>query len=168
MRRGVTILFLLNVAVALAMPFLFQERIAVHFGMGGAADGWGPPAVHAAVFSVTCLLLYLALVGSARLVLHTPARWINLPNKAYWLTPENRPRAAARLAAGMERFGAALFGFLLITQALVIEANRAESPRLNEPLFLSALGLFLVYTGWWSIRLMQSFAAPRTGGPDSP
>lgn len=168
MRRWVTGLFLLNVAVALATPFLFQERMAVHFGMGGAADGWGPPAVNAAIFSVLGLVLYLTLLGSARLVLHMPARWINLPNKDYWLTPENRPRAAARLAAGMESFGAALFGFLLVTQVLVIEANRAESPRLNEPLFLSALGLFLVYTGWWTIRLMQSFAAPKTGGPDRP
>lgn len=166
MRRWVTGLFLLNVAVALAMPVLFEERMAVHFAMGGEADGFGPPALHAAIFSVLGLVLYLALLGSSRLVLHTPARWINLPNKAYWLTPENRPRAAARLAAGMERFGAALFGFLLVTQALVLDANRAVPPRLNEPLFLSALGLFLLYTGWWTIRLMRSFALPKPLGPN--
>jgi hypothetical protein len=60
----------------------------------------------------------------------------------------------------MDEFGLSLFGFLFGISLLAIDANRSIPVRLNEPLFLVLLTIFLLYTLIWTIRLVLRFRPP--------
>jgi tellurite resistance protein TehA-like permease len=60
----------------------------------------------------------------------------------------------------MSEFGCALYGFLFGTALLALEANRSVPVRLDEPLFIIFLAIFLVYTIVWTIRLVVRLRPP--------
>lgn len=157
MRTAFRILLVLNLALALASAFMLPERAAIHFGPGGAANGFGPAWVNALVFGVMCSLVFLSLEFSGGLLSMFPPQMINLPNRAYWLSPENLPRTRLLFQALMRRFGVSLLLFLFVAQVLVIGANSKTPPALDERWFLLALGLFLVHTLWWVICVFRTF-----------
>jgi len=64
------------------------------------------------------------------------------------------------IGARMWEFGAALFLFLFVVEALAIKANLSDPVRLNETVFWGALFLFLLYTVYWSIRMFRAFRVP--------
>ncbi|NVZ08272.1 hypothetical protein HW932_03245 [Allochromatium humboldtianum] len=45
-----------------------------------------------------------------------------------------------------------------------MQANLADPVRLDEPLFLTALGSFLAYTLYWTWSLMRAFRMPSSSG----
>ena len=163
MRALFILAFGANLALAVLSLFLLPERTAIHFGAGGEANGWAPRHVHILLSVATSLLLFLLLYTVPLWTFKVPAKWINLPHKDYWLAEENRPRAQAILARLLYEFGAAIFLFLFVTGLLVLQANLAPPPRLNEPVLLGALALFLLYTVAWCVRLYRGFRMPAGG-----
>jgi len=47
-----------------------------------------------------------------------------------------------------------------VAEWLILDANLSDPVRLDEPLFLTALGIFLVYTLYWSWNLTRAFRVP--------
>jgi len=151
---------LLLAAVSLAV---LPDRVAIHFVLGGHPDSWAPAWFNALLFAGMDGLLSVMIWLTPRWAFAFPDRWINLPNKAYWLAPERRPEAQARLARAMVEFGTALLLFMLVVSALVIKANLSDPVRLDEKPFLGALALFLVFTVFWLVRLYRTFRIPESG-----
>lgn len=160
MRVAFVLGFVANVVLAILSLVILPDRVAVHFGPGGMPDGWAPSYVNSLFFLGMHTLLFLLLSFSPRLMFIFPARWVNLPNKQFWLAPENRDRAVGKLSALMDSFGAALFLYLLVIQLLTIQANLSVPVRLNERVFLAFLVLFLGYTGVWCVAFFRSFRLP--------
>jgi hypothetical protein len=160
MRLALYLSFFANLLLALVSWMLLPERVAIHFGAGGIPDDWGSSLAMTGLSVGLSLLLFALLTHSADLVRRAPARWINLPNRAYWLVPERREATAARLHERLQAFGTALFGFLLVAEWLTLQANLSDPVRLDEPLFLTALGSFLVYTLYWTWSLVRAFRRP--------
>jgi uncharacterized membrane protein len=152
--------FLANVAVTIASLILLPERVAIHFGADGTADGWAPSWVNALLMTGIHALLFVTVWISARLVLWFPPKWINLPNKDYWLDPARRPETMEKLQRFMWRFGVAMFLFLLVVGLLTLEANLAETAKLELRAFFPAAGIFLAYSVWWTIALLLAFRLP--------
>jgi uncharacterized membrane protein len=157
MRRTFVVCFLANVVLALVSWILLPARVAIHFGPGGLPNNWASSHVNSLIFLGVNVVLFFSLYFSPRLVLMFPAKWINLPHKDYWLAPEQRPRTAEKIAAQMHRFGVAIFLFLFATGLLTIQANLSDPVRLNEPLAMSLLAAFLVYTVVWCVRFFRSY-----------
>jgi uncharacterized membrane protein len=161
MRTGFILVFIANVVLSLVSLVLLPSRVAIHFGIGGIADNWAPSYVSTLFFIGTNAFLFLSLYFTPRLVFMFPGKWINLPNKDYWLRMENKDRTVAMFSSLMWEFGIALFLFLFVAELLAIQANLSQPVKLNEKLLISALILFLLYTVYWCIKLFRSFRLPR-------
>ncbi len=161
MRAGFILVFIANVVLSLISLILLPSRVAIHFGLGGLANNWAPSYVNTLFFIGANAFLFVSLYFTPRLVFMFPGKWINLPNKGYWLRVENKARTVAMFSSLMWEFGIALFLFLFVVEMLAIEANLSQPVKLNEKPLFSALILFLLYTAYWCIKLFLSFRLPR-------
>jgi uncharacterized membrane protein len=167
-RRLVRAFFLLtvaaNVALTLVSLAILPSPMAIHFGADGTADGWAPSSVNAILMTAVQALLFCSIHFTPKMVLRLPAGLINLPNKRYWLHPDNRPRLAVKLQGFMWRFGIALFLFFFLVGLLVLQANRTSPARLNLKIFFPGLCALLAFTVWNTISMIRKFSREQQGG----
>lgn len=157
MRTLFILLFIINVAVTVISLAVLPQHMAIHVGIDGLPDGWAPNYVNAILMTSVHLLIFFSIYFSPRLTFLLPAKWINLPNKEYWLMPVNRPRALEILRALLWRFGIAIFLFFLVISLLSIQANMARPVRLNEMVLFTALGVLVIYTVCWIFFFYRAF-----------
>jgi uncharacterized membrane protein len=160
MRTLFMLTFVANVVVTLISLAVLPARVAIHYGADGMANGWASNHVNALLMTGTHVVLFCSLYFSHRLVLMFPSKWVNLPNKEYWLSAENKLQASARIQGFMWRFGIAIFLFLLVVEVLSLWANLAEPARLDQRVFLPAMGVFMVYTICWAVGFRRAFRIP--------
>jgi len=163
MRALFILSFIANVILTLVSLAILPSRVAIHFGWNGMADGWAPSYVYAIIFLGTEIFLFCCLFLAPRFMFVFPDKWLNLPNKRYWLEEENKPRMKAIVASMMWEFGIAMFVFLFIVIALTIQANLSDPVRLNEKVFLADLVLFLFYVAYWCTKWFWAFRTPTEG-----
>ena len=163
MRTILCLVFAANVLLVVVSLAILPDHVAVHFGRGGVADSWASKEWNATIFIVLETVLFLLFWFAPLLPLGVPPRFVNVPNKDYWLREENRPAFRRRFQQLMDRFGTAFFLFFLLIGVLTIQANISQPVRLNERAFLMALVLFLGYTAVWTFRLFRSFRVPEEG-----
>jgi uncharacterized membrane protein len=164
MRNVFILSYIANIVLTLISLDILPNCVAVHFGPGGAPNGWGSKYVSALFFLIIQSALFFSMYYSSRTIFMFPARWINLPNKGYWLRDENRPRAAEIISELMWQFGAALCVFLFIVNLLTIRANLSSPVMLDERTFLIALIVFSIFIVYWLVRFVRSFRVPEKKG----
>ena len=134
--------------------------VASHFVGSGEADAFmSRPTYLAAMCFFSAGVPALMVFFTRRLIHRAPQR-VNLPNREYWLAPERREASLRAITAHMMQFGFALSLLLAFAHWEVIQANLLEPPRLANDRFLTALGLFVLATGWWLYRLYARFRRP--------
>ena len=137
------------------------ERVATHFGLAGAPDGWMSKAAFV-TFSVSILAFVIVVfVSSGSLFRILPRGLINVPNRDYWLAPERRAGAARLFMRWMLWALSGLVAFLTGVNHLVWQANARTPPRLHESGFIVLLAVFLVASVAWVALLFRAFAVPR-------
>jgi uncharacterized membrane protein len=152
--------FVANLALTLVSLLILPEQVAIHFRGGGIPDAWVSKWANALVFIVMQIPLLALCLSIGRLTHNTPARWLSLPNKNYWLQAEHRQELQARISALMEEFGFVLFVFLFMVGLLTLDANLGDPVRLNEPLFLVFFAGFMLYTLYWLVKLFRRLKVP--------
>jgi uncharacterized membrane protein len=154
--------YLANAALLVLSLAILPDRAAIHFSLGGMADRWAPKHVSALIPLGVYTVLFLCLYFSPRLLLLSPSKRVDLPDKHRRLSAEYRGLAMARVSAAVYRFGVAVFLFLLATGLLTVQANLSSPVRLNTVVFLPLLVLFLGYSTVWCTRLGRSFRLPES------
>ena len=149
-------------ALVLGTATALPERVAVHFGWHGRADGWAD-RLQATVAFETLMVVPAIFLLLAFLMQIMPAGAFNLPHRDYWLAPERRAQTVAVCARQVIWMGCLMDLFLAGIYALTIEANRLTPPRLPAGLFLLLLLGFLTATGVWTWRFLRRFYHPPTG-----
>jgi uncharacterized membrane protein len=165
MRVLFILMFVANIVLTVVSVVVLPERVATHFGADGMADGWAPNHANAMLMTGVEVIAFCAIYFSVFLMRVLPARWVNLPNKAYWLSPANRARTMEKMQGFMWQFGAAVFLLMLVDGVLAIQANLAKTVRLNLYVFFPVFGAFLVYTIWWTVMIYREFRMPKGEGP---
>lgn len=164
MRAAFILSFVANLVLALVSLAILPERVAVHFGAGGIPDGWAAKETNFLLMLGIHTLLFCSLYFTPSLVSKVPVKWISLPNRDYWMLPENRSRAVQTLSRFMWQMGTALFLFLLLAGLLAIRANLSNPVRLDERVLLVGLAVFLGYTVFWTLALIRAFRIPKKRG----
>lgn len=162
MRLAFVVSFLANVLLSLASLVILPERVAIHFGIGGAPDGWASSQVSTLLMLGIHVLLFLSLYLSPKLLTKAPGKWVSLPNREYWLAPERRTQTAERFSRSMWQYGTALFLFLFYVGLLTMRANLSDPVQLDERSLLIGLVIFLTYTTIWTVALLRSFRVPKS------
>jgi len=131
--------------------------VASHFAVGGVANGFMPRATYLRfmVALVLCLPLLIALLASITSLL--PVRFINLPNREYWLAPERQANSLAYLRNHGARFGVLLVVFLCFVHWLVVRANSLSPAQFPVSMFFPGFAAFLVGLVIWLGALVVHF-----------
>jgi len=162
MRTALLVSFALNLALNGVAFILCPDNVAVHFGAGGHPNGWAPSYVNTLIMSGMDLLLFASFFFAPQLIRTTPSRWINLPNKSYWLRGENRAKTESILAKQMAQFGTLTFVFMFITGLLALQANLSNPVRFREDLFWWPFGLYMAYMAYWTVKILFVFRIPKS------
>jgi uncharacterized membrane protein len=119
------------------------ELVASHFNGAGTANGFMSSTFYVRfmlgmVIGVPCVVtlpvyLMLAVAPSS----------INLPNRSYWLSEENRERTVQVLRTQAALIGALCASLMVYVHWLVIQANRLQPPQLPTHSFLVGAVLFV-------------------------
>ena len=160
MRTAFILSYVANLILTLVSLTLCPSRVAIHFGLGGTPNGWAPAHVNALIMTGMDTLIFLSLFFSPKLIRSTSAKWINIPNKDYWLKDENRSTAESLLSGQMFQIGTVMFAFMFMVNLLALQANLSTPVRLREDLFWWAFGLFMAYVGYWTINILRLFRIP--------
>ncbi len=133
------------------------DVVASHFGAYGTANGFTSRGAYTGSMLALVVVLPVVIALSGRLASALPPRFINLPNKAYWLAPERR---AATLHALSQRTGwlaVLLVAFLCFVHWLVVQANSSVAKELPQFPFFMGLALLVGATLGWAIALHRRF-----------
>lgn len=161
MRRLMISAFVANLVLSLVSLLMLPDQAAIHFRGGGVPDAWASKWANALIVVVIQIPLFALCMSAGRLTLSTPARWLSLPNKDYWLKSENRVELQARFSGLMEEFGLVLFLFLFVVGLLTLEGNLSDPVRLNEPLFLVFFAGFMFYVPYWLVKVFRRLKVPQ-------
>jgi len=131
--------------------------VASHFGAAGEANGSMTRGAYLAFMLVVTVGLPALVVFALDATLRAGTRFINLPNRDYWLAPERREDTIAFLLGQNVRFGTLLVVFLAYTHALVVAANGRQPPQLSSGAMLAGLVMFLLLTLLGLVRLVRRF-----------
>jgi len=154
------IVLLLCIFETTRLWFLAPARMASHFNFQGNPDGFMPKLQ----FFVSQIQVALLVIGLSLLmqlvVLVTPARWINLPNRDYWLVPEHHDALMENLSS----FGFALFGGILLVVQLGFElstyANLQAPVHFSAQIMLPVIAGFMIFSVVMLFLLTRSFRIP--------
>lgn len=152
-----------NLAVQFAAWRMHPGRVPVHFGPGGRADGWGDSATHALGQAALLTLYLLLFLGVPAGLKRLPAQWVSLPHRDYWLAPERREEAQARLAGLLHRVGFVFLLFHLGVGGLELQARTRAPEQLDQATSLWLLALFMAYVAAWLQAFWRAFPPPPRG-----
>jgi uncharacterized membrane protein len=159
-QRGIFVALLLAVAIQIAYFYpLLPDTMASHFDGAGRPNGWMSKGGFMGLY-----VGLLALMAANFLVLpvfleRLPVWLINLPNKSYWLAPERREQAWAKIQAYLLAFGNAAVALMLVVFQLAMLANLSES-RVLSPAIWILLAAFAAFVAGCLIRLFRAFRLP--------
>lgn len=155
----------LLVAAILALVAIFvvvtgeelPPTVASHFGAGGRANGFMGRDAYVAFMAAMAVGIPLLVALGGSLARWLPSRLVNLPDRDHWLAPERRAETLAAVELRMTVFACALAVFLAWVHWLVVEANAARPPRLDEESFIAALVVFVAFSLGWSAAFYLRF-----------
>jgi uncharacterized membrane protein len=132
------------------------SRVASHFDATGTADGFqSKPAFAISTLLVAALLTTLFTVAPA-LLRKTPERFLNIPDKAYWLAPERRETTLQRVAGFNGWMGFATVTLTCTLFVLIVRANLNDR-QLGASAWV-LVGAFLVFVISQAIAFVRGFS----------
>jgi len=161
MKTAFILTFVANLLLLAVSYAISPERVAIHFGSGGNPDNWAPSHINALLMAGVHTFVFVSLFFSTKLTRILPRKYVNIPNKSYWMRDENWSKVEFILTKEMYIFGTAIFVFMFIVGLLALQANLSTPVKFREDLFWWPFGLFMAYTIYWTIRLITKFKIPK-------
>lgn len=137
-------------------------HIATHFGTAGApVNGWVPKRDF--LYFYAGLGFCLPLVSTCASMLSfrfLPARFINIPNRRYWLAPERRDETIKRLTRDMKLLSYAIQMYIIAVGQIVITANLETPPHINAMAIGAVMGGMITFIVAFIIRRLRTYRLP--------
>ena len=146
-----------------AVDFVYFYRqlppqVASHFNFQGNPDGWTSKQAFVGLAVALILMIGGTFVAIALFIRQVPLSLMNLPNKAYWTTPERAQETREYIGQWCLWFGVATLWLLALVFHKTFVAN------LRQPVQLQGVwGLLLAYlvvAGYLLIRMILRFRLP--------
>lgn len=131
--------------------------VASHFDRHGIANGWQTKQGFFDLFVAMTLLSAFFVFGIAKIIALMPRQLINLPNKEYWLGPEQRAASMEFLSAWFAWFGCAVYGVIILAFDYAVQTNLRSPYGPDRARLWYVLVLFAAFTLFWAIRFFSRF-----------
>ena len=118
--------------------------VASHFVASGAANGVMPRGPFVASMLALVVLVPALLYSIGWLSARIPTRFVNLPNKQYWLAPERRDATLVSLGRFGVWAGYATLAMLCILHWFVVRANARQPPHLEQAPLVALVAVYFV------------------------
>jgi hypothetical protein len=143
---------LVFVLLAVGAAFYFSsyyaqlpEVVASHFNGRGVANGWQTKSAFFGVLVGVSVLAAVVGFGIPRIIAALPPQLINLPNKGYWLAPDQLAETMDFLNQFFAWFGCAVLTVILVTFDYAVESNLHPDSRPDVSRMWYLLVGFLVF-----------------------
>ncbi len=150
-------LMLLAVAFVYLSSQTLPAVVASHFTLGGQADGYMRRDGYLRVMLGTVVGVPLLMIAVSSVVRLIPLRFVNVPNREYWLAPERSTETVAYVVRQGRVFGALMTGFLCFVHWLVVLANRQYPAHFPESLFVAGFSVFVAAVVVWLVLFFGRF-----------
>jgi serine/threonine-protein kinase len=141
----------------LGTTIYLPPRVGITFGGSGLAHNFmnsNDYRIYLLVYTIGLPSFIVAMIGW--LPKQFPDK-INIPDRDYWLAPQNREDTLLFLSEHAYRLGCLMIFFMLGIQWLVIKANQQDPPKLDNVTFIGFLIGFFISMVLWIISLFFRF-----------
>lgn len=104
--------------------------------------------------------------GMGHLASRLPVKYLNIPNKDYWLAPERRAETLQGLRHDLCVMGLIVGAFVMLIDYLVMDAAQRNARGMSPETLSTLVGCMAAATGLFVLRLVMKFRRPR--GPAEP
>lgn len=122
------------------------DTVSSHFGASGEADGFMSKKAFCMFEAGLIVFTTIIFIGSSIMIRYLPGKFLNLPNKEYWLGPERSAQTKNYICNWMLAFGGATLIFILCAFQLAFLANLNGTNKLPIALVMTGLGIFMVFS----------------------
>ncbi|MGD2074245.1 MAG: DUF1648 domain-containing protein [Gammaproteobacteria bacterium] len=155
MRKLMLWAFVANLVLLLISLRILPEVVAVHFSGAGWPDAWTSKGFNALLVLLIETALLVMVLSVPRLSLGLGAKWAGQGRSGCCANREACVELKKRFARLMHEFGLVLFVLLFFVGLLTLAANLSDPVRLNEPLLLAGLAVYLLYVCYWVVKLVR-------------
>ena len=140
---------------------LLPKVVASHFDVHGIANGCQTKQGFFEVLAGTTALSAFLIFGIPTMIGIIPDQFINLPNKDYWLAPEQRAASLEFLSGWFAWFGYAVYLVIILAFDYAMQMNLHSASGPNPARLWYTLAGLAVFTTIWTIRLFSRFGRLR-------
>ena len=134
--------------------------VAARFGHQGLWIGRMDKDIHVALMAGLAGGLPLLLYGSVGVLPRLFTRFINIPNRDFWLAPERREKMLGDLEHHGMILGIFSMVFICAMQALIVAANQRTPARIDINLVWVLLGFFIAGIIGMAVTMWRRFRRP--------
>lgn len=122
------------------------ERVFIHFNTYGEAEGFAWRNTFLIFSQILVIFIGALFYSISKLIYKVDPKWLNLPNKDYWLTEERKQSTLNKVRDYNYIFGIVnLLLFDLLFYA-IYKANLLAQPKLGAISYISIIGYILIST----------------------
>ena len=151
-------------ALSLALAYYYIEHsgaalpalVASHFDADGIPNAFIRRERYLHLMHLFAFIVPTVIVGGTALI-YSRASNFKIPNRDYWLAPENIANTRAFLVGHGIWFGVVLTAMLCYVHSLVVGANRAAPPHLSNGAAIGGVFAFMLVTLAWAVILVFKF-----------
>ena len=131
--------------------------VASHFDGRGVPNGWETKQAFFGVFVAITVLCVLIGFGLTSIIGAVPIQLINLPNKRYWLAPEQRANTLEWLKAYFGWFACGIYVVLIVAFDYAAQSNLHPDHPPSPARMSYVLAGFLAFVITWLVRMFIQF-----------
>lgn len=135
------------------------EYVASNFDGSGNPQAWMSKTMFYFVGISVLILPFLVFLFLPKLLANTPAKYLNIPNKDYWLAKDRKDVIIEKVSKYYEWIFVGIMVFTIIVSQMVIRANIGAEGQLSE-YFIIALIVFILYVLGMVVLIFVSFRKP--------
>lgn len=136
------------------------EYVASNFDGSGNPQAWTSKEMFFLINILVLLIPLLVFLFLPKLLEKTPNKYLNIPNKDYWLAKDRKAETVKKVAKHFEWIFVGIISFAIIVSQLVINANIGAEKKLSSYFLVALIGLF-IYIFAFIIKIFIAFRIPK-------